>query len=146
MSKSNSSKAPTQNPPTTKKSKGVISDKATPFENIEVSSVKTKKGKDGSSKEQFAPSMPPPAASQTKKAVSSATVWNNNGIINALWSINQDKNSWIGDSQQGWKKLSNSSDSGIVSLTMLSSHAKQLGSTVHYRTEDDNMVHEMYVW
>jgi len=44
------------------------------------------------------------------------------------------------------KKLSTASDSGVVALTLLASHAKQLGSIVNYRDEDDGMVHEMYVW
>jgi hypothetical protein len=77
---------------------------------------------------------------------------NDNETITGLWSTNEDKNSWIwindsnDSANSGWKKLSNASESGIVALTMLASHAKQVGSKVSYRDEDDQMVHEMYVW
>lgn len=72
--------------------------------------------------------------------------WNNNKQITALWSINQDKNSWVGVSGVGWKRLANNSGSAIVALTMLSAHARQKGSIVNYRDESDGMIHEMYVW
>jgi len=72
--------------------------------------------------------------------------WLNNKKINGLWSINQNRNSWIGVSGIGWKKLANNSDSAIVALTMLSAHALEKGSVVNYREESDGMIHEIYVW
>jgi hypothetical protein len=69
-----------------------------------------------------------------------------NKKINGLWSINQNRNSWIGVSGIGWKKLANNSDSAIVALTMLSAHALEKGSVVNYREESDGMIHEIYVW
>jgi hypothetical protein len=75
------------------------------------------------------------------------TAWQNNKRITGLWSINQNRNSWVGVSSGiGWKKLANNSDSAIVALTMLSSHAREKGSVVNYREESDGMIHEMYVW
>jgi len=74
------------------------------------------------------------------------TAWLNNKKINGLWSINQNRNSWIGVSGIGWKKLANNSDSAIVALTMLSAHALEKGSVVNYREESDGMIHEIYVW
>ncbi len=74
------------------------------------------------------------------------TAWLNNKKINGLWSINQNRNSWIGVEGIGWKKLANNSDSAIVALTMLSAHAREKGSVVNYREEGDGMIHEMYVW
>lgn len=147
-SNSNSEQKPTLMPPAKLQLKDLASGKTTPMDNISVASVSTKKAKNGSGTiEHLSPSMPPPVTSKSGEVTAgTATVWSNAATINTLWSINQDKNSWIGDVALGWKKLSNSSESGIVALTMLSSHAKQLGSAVDYRTEDDNMVHEMYVW
>ena len=74
------------------------------------------------------------------------TAWQNNKKINGLWSINQNRNAWVGVSGIGWKKLAYNSDSAIVALTMLSSHAREKGSVVNYREESDGMIHEMYVW
>lgn len=79
-------------------------------------------------------------------AVSGITAWQNNKKINALWSINQNRNSWIGVEGIGWKKLANNSDSAIVAFTMLAAHAFEKGSVVHYREENDGMIHETYVW
>ena len=75
-----------------------------------------------------------------------ATVWVNNKKINALWSINENRNSWVGVAGVGWVKLANNSDSAIVALTMLGANARQTQGVVNYRQESDNMIHEMYVW
>lgn len=74
------------------------------------------------------------------------TVWNNNKTVSSLWSINQDRNSWMGVANVGWVKLSTASDSGVVALTALAAHAYQTKHIVNYRTESDGMVHEIYVW
>lgn len=88
-----------------------------------------------------APSLP-----MKENVVAGITAWNNNKQITALWSINQNRNSWVGVSGIGWKKLANNSDSAIVALTMLSAHARDTGSVVNCRDESDGMIHEMYVW
>lgn len=75
-----------------------------------------------------------------------ATVWVNSKKINALWAINENRNSWVGVAGVGWVKLANNSDSAIVALTMLGANAKQTQGTVNYRQESDNMLHEIYVW
>jgi len=90
-----------------------------------------------------APILEPPTAAMGEKGI---TTWMNDKRINALWSINQDRNSWMGVSGVGWKKLANNSDSAIVALTALASHAKQLNCRIDYREEADGKVHEMYVW
>lgn len=87
-----------------------------------------------------------PALPLTQGLTADITAWNNNKQITALWSINQDKNSWVGVGGIGWKKLANNSDSAIVALTILSAHAREKGSVVHYRDESDGMIYEMYVW
>lgn len=77
---------------------------------------------------------------------SGVSTWQNDQRISALWSINQNRNSWVGVAGIGWKKLANNSDSAIVALTMLSAHAREKQSPVNYREESDGMIHEMYVW
>lgn len=87
------------------------------------------------------------AASGSASAVQgAATVWVNNQTINALWTINEDRNSWVGVAGVGWTKLANNSDTAIVALTILSGNAKDGQRPVNFRQEDDGMIHEMYVW
>jgi hypothetical protein len=79
-------------------------------------------------------------------AAASGTVWQSGKTITNQWTINQDRNSWIGVAGIGWQKLSTASDSGCVSLTMLAGSALITKASVSYRTESDGMVHEMYVF
>jgi hypothetical protein len=79
-------------------------------------------------------------------AVTSGTVWQSQKSIVNQWTINQDRNSWIGVSGIGWQKLSTASDSGCAALTALASSAIITKASVSYRTESDGMVHEMYVF
>jgi hypothetical protein len=86
----------------------------------------------------------PPKVEDTITGIAAA-VWHKSKKVTALWSINQNRNSWIGVSGLGWKKLANNSDSSVVALTMLASHAKQTGSNVNLR-EEAGQIKEMYVW
>jgi hypothetical protein len=95
-----------------------------------------------------APTAEPPTTADTGGGVGAigATVWVSNKKINALWSINENRNSWVGVAGVGWVKLANNSDTAIVALTMLGANARQTQGNVNYRQESDNMLHEMYVW
>jgi hypothetical protein len=87
-----------------------------------------------------APTAPlPPAAT-------GATAWQDNQAISGLWSIAENRNSWVGVTNVGWVKLANNSDTAIVALTMLAAHAREFSRPVNYRQENDGMIHEMYVW
>lgn len=78
-------------------------------------------------------------------ALAGITAWQNNKRVTALWSINQNRNSWAGISGMGWKKLANNSDSAVVALTMLCSHAREKNSVVNFR-EEGGMIREIYIW
>jgi hypothetical protein len=94
-----------------------------------------------------APSAEPPTAAEGGAAAGiGASVWVNSKKINALWAINENRNSWVGVAGVGWVKLANNSDSAIVALTTLGANARHTQGTVNYRQEADNMIHEMYVW
>lgn len=75
-----------------------------------------------------------------------ASTWINGKKINVLWTINENRNSWVGVAGVGWVKLANNSDSAIVAFSMLGANARQTQGIVNYRQEADNMIHEMYVW
>ncbi len=89
------------------------------------------------------PTLKPPAAEMEEEAIGA---WFQSKQLNALWAINQNRNSWINVVGIGWKKLSTTSESGNVALTMLAAHARQLNRSVNYREEADGMIHELYVW
>jgi hypothetical protein len=89
---------------------------------------------------------PPLAEAERAVADGGVTTWLGDKRVSSLWSINQVRNSWVGISGVGWIKLSNASDSGIVALTMLASHARQMQTRFDYRQEGDGMIHEVYAW
>ena len=72
--------------------------------------------------------------------------WNNGKKITALWSINQNRNSWVHIDGVGWRRLANNSDSAIMAMSILGAHAREKATTVNYRDEADGMIHEIYVW
>lgn len=91
-----------------------------------------------------APTAEPPSLAEG--AGIGASVWVYNKKINALWAINENRNSWVGVAGVGWVKLANNSDTAIVAFTMLGANARQTQGNVSYRQESDNMIHEIYVW
>ncbi len=108
----------------------------------------TSQSGDTISAEIVGPTASPPSSALAAAAAGGigATVWVNGKKINALWAINENRNSWVSVAGVGWVKLANNSDSAIVALTMLGADAKLTQGTVNYRQESDNMIHEMYVW
>ena len=108
----------------------------------------------GSSQAPTAPTAEPPASALAAAAGNAAaadggigaSVWVNGKKINALWAINQNRNSWVNVVGVGWVKFANNSDSAIAAFTMLGADAKLTQGTVNYRQESDNMIHEIYVW
>ena len=72
--------------------------------------------------------------------------WQRDKRILALWSSDNDRNSWAWVDGVGWKKLAYTSTTTTLALTALASAAKQNGSRVDYREEADGTIHEMYVW
>ena len=103
-------------------------------------------GGSGSKHSDAAPSMTPETLAAAAAAGGGITAWNNDRRVTALWSMNQNRNSWLYINGVGWKKLANNSDSAIVALTILGAHAKQAQTACNYRDEADGMIHETYVW
>lgn len=138
---------PNKTPPENGKAKATSSRQAAPSENIAMASNAGAKAKAAvAAKAQVSPSLSPITAATVERLSEMFGVWNDYQTITGLWTINQDRNTWMWVNNIGWKKLSTASESGIVALTKLASHAKQVGSIVNFRDESDGMVHEMYVW
>lgn len=72
--------------------------------------------------------------------------WTDGQILDALWTINENRNSWARVAGGNWVKLLNSSDPVTMALSALAANAKLTKGQVKFRTEADNMVHEIYVW
>jgi hypothetical protein len=89
-----------------------------------------------------APSLKPSAA----VAGGIAAAWHSNVHVDGLWSINQDRNSWVYLDNGGWKKLSTQSPSGIVALTMVAAHAYEKHSVSSLYEADDGQISQLYVW
>jgi hypothetical protein len=87
-----------------------------------------------------------PSLPLTAGAGVGAPIWQTGKNVEGLWSNNEDGNSWMGVSGLGWKKLAHPDETSAVALTMLAAHARCTNSTVDFREEADNMVHEVYVW
>jgi hypothetical protein len=92
------------------------------------------------------PDAEPPATQAFVAEGEGASAWINNKKVNALWCINQNRNSWISIAGIGWKKLANNSDTATVALAILGANAKQTQGAVNYREEADTMIHEIYAW
>lgn len=92
-----------------------------------------------------APTMEPPGVAEAVRGTT-ASVWVQNVLVNALWSINQNRNSWAAFATKGWQKFADNSDSAIIAFTTLAAHARVAQGPTSYRQESDNKVHEIYVW
>lgn len=91
---------------------------------------------------QSAPSLPATAAS----VGAGVSAWQNNKRIEALWTINQDRNAWMGVVGIGWRKLAPGTETSLTAMAMLAAHARCTNAVVNYRDESDSLVHEIYVW
>jgi hypothetical protein len=89
--------------------------------------------------------LPPSEQAENDDDAYGAATWHNNRKITALWSIDQNRNSWIHVDGLGWRRLADNSDSAVVALTTLSTHAKQTAATVNL-LEDSGKITEIYVW
>jgi hypothetical protein len=89
-----------------------------------------------------APSLRPASAG----AGAVAATWQSNVHFAGMWSINQDRNCWGYLDTVGWRNLSGASESGLVSLNMLATHAYQSNAIANCFEEDDGRISQIYVW
>jgi hypothetical protein len=131
-------KSPVKNPPAAQVEAGEASVPSLVMESTDSSSVV------GGS--EAVPVFDPPSASsgETEEGFG-AGVWNNSKKINALFSTNETRNSWISVVGTGWVKLANNIDSANEALTVFSAAAKVKNSPVNYLL-DGGVVTQIYVW
>lgn len=92
-----------------------------------------------------APTLDPPSAGSSFDEAFGAGVWNNDKRINALYTANETRNSWVGVVGIGWVKFANNIDSANAAFTILAASAKLKNSPVNYNL-DGGLITEMYVW
>ena len=92
---------------------------------------------------------PPGTAGAAAAAVTADAVtgtWVNGVTVDALWAVNEVRNTWMRVVGTGWKKLYNGRDGAFTALAILASQARQTGRPINYREEADGMVYEIYLW
>lgn len=87
-----------------------------------------------------------PAEADVHAAAVLTTTWQYNKKVNALWSINQNCNSWAGIEGLGWRKLFSGIETSTIALTIIAASARATQGLVSYREESDGMVHEVYAF
>ncbi len=131
------SKSPVNNPPLAQIEAGEASVPSLIVESTNSSSI--------DSGSEAVPTLDPPAASGAMEDSFGAGVWNNNKKVNALFSTNETRNSWMSVVGTGWVKLANNIDSANEALTVLASAAKVKNSPINYLL-DGGQVTQIYVW
>lgn len=74
-----------------------------------------------------------------------AAVWHSDKSIIGLWSNNQNRNVYVAIAEIGWKKLADNSDSAIMAMTIILSHAFQTNRKANLM-EEDGQIRQVYVW
>ncbi|MFJ7219568.1 hypothetical protein [Amycolatopsis sp. NPDC098790] len=92
-----------------------------------------------------APVLSPPGAPQTSAPAATATAWQSNKKVLALWTNNSDRNGYAYVDGVGWKRLATNSDSVHEALLALSSSGRLAGS-ITYPEAADGLIHEIYLW
>jgi hypothetical protein len=131
-------KSPVKNPPIAQVEAGEAS-----VPSIEVESAASLSSVSGG---EAVPILDPPSASfGTSDDSFGAGVWNNDKRVNALFSANETRNSWMSVPGTGWVKIANNNDSANEALTVLATAAKVKNSPVNYLL-DGGQVTQIYVW
>lgn len=131
------SKSPVNNPPLAQIEAGEASAPSLIVESANSSSIV--------SGNEAVPILDPPAASGAMEDSFGAGVWNNDKRVNALFSTNDARNSWMNVVGTGWVKLANTIDSANEALTVLATTAKVKNSPINYLL-DGGQVTQIYVW
>jgi hypothetical protein len=131
-------KSPIKNPPTAQVEAG---DASVPY-----LAAESKNSSSTASGNEAVPILAPPATGNfTSEDSFGAGVWNNDKRVNALFSANETRNSWMSVVGVGWLKLDNTIDSANEALSVLASAAKVKASPVNYLL-DGGLVTQIYVW
>lgn len=74
-----------------------------------------------------------------------AGVWHNSKKINGQWSKAETRNSWIGITDLGWKKINPATDTSVTAITIIAASALETQTPVNVLLDNDQ-VFEIYNW
>ena len=74
-----------------------------------------------------------------------AAAWHSDKTITGLWSSNNNRNVYVAIADVGWKKLADNSDSAVMALTIILSHAFQTNRKASLM-EEEGQIRQVYVW
>jgi hypothetical protein len=92
-----------------------------------------------------APSMSPPGtAGGTAAQAAGATI--SGQQVTSLWADVTNRNAWAHLETAGWKKLSQLTDIGSTTMTLLAAHARAAQSAPYFSENPAGTIDVMYVW
>jgi hypothetical protein len=88
-----------------------------------------------------------PSQMPTREAIEgiTAAAWYSDKSITGLWSSNSNRNVHVAIADVGWKKLADNSDSAIMAMTIMLSHAFQTNRKATLM-EENGQIRQVYVW
>ncbi|WKN45012.1 hypothetical protein [Tunicatimonas pelagia] len=92
------------------------------------------------------PSLNPPEAGIFAEGDMQATAWFNSKKVTGVWASNNNKNAYLHIHGVGWVKLNDANADSVHAMYLMGCVARQENRNVNYRKENDNKIHEIYVW
>lgn len=92
-----------------------------------------------------APTMAPPQAAQAGLPDSAGTPITGQKVV-ATYAEQTNRNAWAYLSTAGWKKLSDLTDTGSTTMTLLAAHARATGSAPYVDENPAGTIGTLYVW
>jgi hypothetical protein len=60
--------------------------------------------------------------------------------VNALWTVDERRNVWLSFAELGWRRIGETSESGVLALAILGAHAKETQCRVDLEEADGRVV------
>ena len=92
-----------------------------------------------------APTMAPPQATTTDLPAAVGTPITGQTVV-ATYAEQSNRNAWAYLSTAGWKKLSDLTDTGSTTMTLLAAHARATGSAPYVDENPAGTIGTLYVW
>jgi len=96
------------------------------------------------------PTVQPPgtvAPAMLTAAVTAITgTWQVDKRVTALWCNQSPRNAWLHIAGVGWRKLSPTQDSSVISMAAIGSTARQSNARVDYVEETDGTISQIVMW
>jgi hypothetical protein len=96
------------------------------------------------------PTVQPPGTAAPATVTAAVTAitgtWQLDKRITALWCNQSPRNAWLHVAGIGWRKLSPTQDSSVISMAAIGSTARQTNARVDYVEEADGMISQIVMW